>query len=97
MANIRIDPDTMEARVNEYRREADQVGQVISDMDRLLSQLQSEWEGQASQSYADRFNGDLRPAFVKAQDLIVEIADALHQTAQAMREQDASIAAGFRG
>lgn len=97
MANIRIDPDTMEARVSEYRREADQVGQVISNMDRLLAQLQAEWEGEASRSYADRFTSDLRPSFVKAQDLINEIADALHKTAQLMREQDSAIAAGFRG
>lgn len=96
MSNIRIDPDTMEHRVSEYRREAEQVGQVIGNMDRLLGQLQAEWEGEASRSYAERFNGDLRPSFVRAQELINEIADSLHKTAQAMRDQDASIAAGFR-
>jgi len=96
MANIRIDPDTMDMRVQEYRGEAERVGQVISSMDRLLAQLQSEWEGEASRSYADRFNSDLRPSFVKTQDLINEIAESLRQTAQLMREQDASIAAGFR-
>ena len=96
MANIRIDPDTMDMRVQEYRSEAEQVGQVISNMDRLLSQLQSEWEGSASQSYADRFNSDLRPSFMKAQELIEEIAKSLQKTAQLMREQDANIAAGFK-
>ncbi len=96
MANIRIDPDTMDARANEYRAEAEQVGQVIAKMDGLLNQLQSEWEGEASRAYYDRFMSDLRPNFVRAQDLINEIAVALNQTAQLMREQDASIAAGFR-
>lgn len=96
MANIRIDPDTMDGRANEYRAEAEQVGQVISNMDRLLSQLQAEWEGEASRSYAERFSSDLRPSFVRAQELINEIAVSLNRTAQLMREQDASIAAGFR-
>ena len=96
MANIRIDPDTMDVRANEYRAEAEQVGQVINIMDGLLNQLQSEWEGEASRAYYDRYMADLRPNFIRAQDLINEIAVALNQTAMLMREQDASIAAGFR-
>ena len=96
MANIRIDPDTMDVRANEYRAEAEQVGEVIRKMDGLLNQLQSEWEGDASRSYYDRYQGDLRPSFVKAQELINEIAASLNKTAQLMREQDQSIAAGFR-
>ena len=96
MSNIRIDPDTMDARAGEYRAEAEQVGQVISKMDSLLNALQSEWEGDASRSYSERYQGDLRPSFVKAQELINEIAQALNKTAQQMREQDAAIASGFR-
>ena len=96
MANIRIDPDTMDQRAGQYRSQAEQVGQVISQMDGLLNQLQAEWEGEASRSYYDRFMSDFRPSFVRAQDLINEIAQALNQTAQAMRDQDAAIAAGFR-
>lgn len=96
MSNIRIDPDTMDVRANEYRNEAEQIGQVINKMDGLLAQLQSEWEGEASRSYSDRYQGDLRPSFIKAQDLVNEIAVALNKTAQTMREQDASIASGFR-
>lgn len=96
MSNIRIDPDTMNVRAGEYRNEADQVGQVIGKMDTLLSYLQAEWEGEASRSYIDRYQSDLRPSFQRAQDLINEIAVALDSTASMMREQDAHIAAGFR-
>ena len=45
MANIRIDPDTMDQRASQYRTEAQNVANVISNMDRLLANLQSEWEG----------------------------------------------------
>lgn len=96
MANIRIDPDTMNARAGEYRSEAEQVGQVISKMDSLLGALQSEWEGEASRSYAERYESDLKPSFQRAQEMINDIAQALDKTAQQMREQDAAIASGFR-
>lgn len=93
---IRITPDQMRSRAGEYRQQQDQVGEVISRMDSLLSQLQGEWEGSASQAYAERF-GELRPGFVKAQELIGEIAQALDATAQSLEETDAQIAAQFRG
>ena len=93
---IRITPDQMRSRAGEYRQQQDQVGEVISRMDSLLSQLQGEWEGSASPAYAERFS-ELRPGFVKAQELIGEIAQALDATARSLEETDASIAAQFRG
>lgn len=93
---IRITPDQMRSRAGEYRQQQDQVGEVISRMDSLLLQLQGEWEGSASQAYAERFS-ELRPGFVKAQELIGEIAQALDATARSLEETDASIAAQFRG
>lgn len=93
---IRISPEQMRGRANEYRAEANNVGQVVSKMDSLLNQLQAEWEGAASESYAERYN-ELKPSFVKAQELINEIAQALDQTANTLEDTDASIASGFRG
>lgn len=93
---IRITPDQMRSRAGEYRAEADNVGQVISKMDSLLQALQDEWEGAASQAYASRF-GELRPGFVKAQDLINEIAQSLDATAQSLEETDQNIASQFQG
>ena len=92
MANqIRISPDVMRERANQYRVEADTVHGVIEKMDTLLQQLQSEWEGSASESYADRYD-QLRPGFVKAEDLIREIAEALDSTARIIEETDENIA-----
>ncbi len=97
MANIRISPDQMRGRAGEFRNEASAVGDSISTMDRLLAQLQDEWEGEASRSYASRYQGELRPGFQKAQEMIDEIAVALDKTAQEMQEMDQRIANGFRG
>lgn len=91
---IRITPDSMRERANQYRNEAQKVNDVIAQMDSLLGQLQGEWEGAASQAYAARFS-ELRPGFVKAEELINEIAAALVATANTMEQTDADIAAQF--
>jgi len=97
MANIRISPDTMRGRANEFRNEASKIGESISSLDRLPGHLQEEWEGEASRSYADRYTSELKPGFQKAQEMVNEIAQALDRTAQEMQDMDQRIASGFRG
>jgi len=93
---IRITPDVMRQRAGQYRSEADEVNGVIARMDNLLNNLQSEWEGQASQSYAQRY-AELKPGFQKAEELITEIAQALDSVATQLEQTDSSIASAFRG
>lgn len=96
MANqIRMTPDMMRERATQYRTEADTVNGVIQKMDSLLAMLQSEWEGAASESYAARYE-QLKPGFMKAEELIREIAKALDSTARIVEETDANIASQFR-
>lgn len=93
---IRITPDQMRERANQYRNEAETVNGVIGKMDSLLQALQGEWEGSASESYAARYQ-ELKPGFMKAEELIREIAAALDSTARIVEETDTSIASQFRG
>ncbi len=96
MANqIRMTPEMMRHRAGEYQSEAQTVSSVISNMDHLLSNLQEEWEGAASRAYAQRYS-ELKPGFVKAKELIDEIAAALTKTAQIVEDTDNSIASQFR-
>ena len=96
MANqIRITPDQMRERATQYRNEADTVNGVINKMDTLLGKLQAEWEGAASESYAARYQ-ELKPGFMKAEELIREIAAALDSTARIVEETDTDIANQFR-
>lgn len=92
---IRITPDQMRERANQYRTEAGRVNEVIMRMDSLLTQLQAEWEGASSESYSTRYQ-ELKPGFVKAEELIREIAAALDSTARIVEETDAEIANQFR-
>ena len=94
-SQIRITPDQMRERANQYRNEAETVNGVIGKMDSLLQALQGEWEGSASESYAARYQ-ELKPGFMKAEELIREIAAALDSTARIVEETDNSIASQFR-
>ena len=91
---IRMSPDQMRGRANEYRQQAGKVDEVIKKMDNLLSALQSEWEGAASQSFANRYN-ELKPGFVKAYELVNEIAAALDASAKVYEDTDQTISRGF--
>lgn len=94
-SQIRMTPEIMRERANQYRGEADIVGEVINNMDNLLNELQNEWEGAASESYAARYE-ELKPGFVQAEQLIQEIATALETTADIVEQTDADIANQFR-
>ena len=91
---IRMTPDIMRERAGEYRTEADNVQSVIDKMDRLLETLLTEWEGSASEAYANKF-AELRPSFVKGKELIDDIAMALDKTAEAVESTDTQIANQF--
>lgn len=97
MANqIRITPEMMRTRASEYTAQAENIQQVINKLDRLLQQLQQEWEGDASRAYAEKFT-QLRPGFVNTKNLVDEISSALKKTAQIVEETDKSIANQFNG
>ena len=91
---IRISPEAMRGKAAQYNAQADAVNDVINRMDTLLSELQGEWEGAASQSYANRYQ-ELKPGFIKARELITEIAAALNSTANIMEQTDTDIANQF--
>lgn len=96
MANqIRMAPETMRTRAGEYSTQAGNIQEIINKLDRLLAQLQNEWEGDASRAYAEKFN-QLRPGFVKTKELVDDISTALRKTAQIVEETDRNIAGQFR-
>ena len=92
---IRMTPEVMRGRAGEYTNQANNVAEVIDKMDKLLEALLTEWEGAASEAYAEKF-GALRPSFVEAKNLIDDIAAALNETANAVEAQDAAIASQFK-
>ena len=91
---IRISPSEMRSRAAEYRTEAGNIESVINQLDKLLSQLEDEWEGKASQKFSEQYN-KLRPAFVNGKTLVNVIASQLEQVSKAMENLDTGLAGQF--
>ena len=91
---IKITPETMRQRATQYRKEANEVHASYSNMDALLRTLHTEWEGRAADSYDARYQS-LRPNFLKAEDLINDIAKSLDNTAATLEQTDQNIANAF--
>lgn len=92
---IRMTPETMRTRARETDNNSQKVQEVINAMDRLLSTLKSEWEGDAVKGYEDRYN-KIKPSFKNAKELLDEIANNLRATAQIVEDTDKNIASQFR-
>ena len=97
MTLISMTPDQMRTRAGEYRTQGENVHATIEAMDRLLSALEEEWKGKASESYANKYESELRPAFVEAEKLIDEIAKSLDNAAQVTEETDNAVARTYQG
>ena len=92
---IKMTPEDVRSRASEYSTQATNLDGIISKMDSLLAQLQSEWEGKAAEGFAYKFN-ELKPGFTKARDLINEIASKLNATANRMETVDEDAGSSWR-
>lgn len=93
---IKMTPEEVRESAKQYRQQAEVVDGVITKMDTLLAQLQSQWEGSGSQSYTARY-ADLKPSFTRAVELINEVATALDGAANAIERGDMEAARQFGG
>lgn len=91
---IRMTPAQMHERAGQYRQQAENVSEVIQNLDRLLEALLQEWSGKATEAYVANYE-ELRPYFEQAKVLIETIAAKLDSTANAMADLDTDIAAKF--
>ena len=95
MANqIRMTPEQMRQRSGEVRSQGQVFQEVINRMQSLITELQTEWEGQASRAFYDQFNR-LKPAFNDMRQLIDDIGTQLDSTANAVESLDNEIASRF--
>ena len=91
---IRITPETMHSRGNEFTTAREEFNAVRDTMTKLIATLQEEWEGNASRKFAEQYES-LSPAFNNMNDLIATIAQQCHDVADAMQTLDDDIASKF--
>jgi len=87
-------PEQMLARSGEVRGQGEGFQRVIDRMQSIIDELQTEWEGAASQAFAQQFDG-LKPSFNEMKELIDKIGTQLDQTATAVEDLDNEIAGKF--
>ncbi len=91
---IRITPEQMRGRASEFRNEGQKFEECIAKMQSLIDVLQDEWEGAASQGFANQFS-TLKPSFNDMRNLVDDIAGQLDSTATAVENLDQEIAGKF--
>jgi len=94
MSQIRITPEELRGCASNCRNYGNECQELIQKTQTLIDNLQNQWEGQASRSYADQFAG-LRPSFDRMRELYEELSQQLDGTANAMEQLDQDIAAKF--
>lgn len=92
---IRMTPETMRQRASQTDKNAQSMQELINAMDKLLTTLKGEWEGDAMKGYEERYN-KIKPSFKNAKELLDEIANNLRATAKIVEETDKNIANQFR-
>jgi len=90
-----MSPEQMRSRAGEVRQQGETFQEVINRMGNIINELQSEWEGQASQAFAQQFDR-LRPSFNEMRQLVDDIGTQLNGTANAVEQLDQEIASRFR-
>lgn len=93
---IRITPEQLRERGATVQRHASDFERTIGEMDTLITGLQDEWEGQASNEYREQFVR-LKPAFNDMKQLMDTMGIQLNETANALEELDRDISKKFRG
>ncbi len=91
MSQIRITPQMMRIRANEYKSEAQKMEAIVTKCTKLLSRLNEEWEGKSALAFQQQFE-ILKPNLNKMTQLIDTVATQLQQTANAIESLDMEIA-----
>ena len=92
---IRLTPQQMRERAGAVRTQGETFQGVIDQMQNIINELQTEWEGQASRAFAEQF-ARLKPAFNDMRQLVYDIGSQLDGTANAVEQLDQDIAGKFR-
>lgn len=91
VSNIRISPEQMSTKANEFDARCEEFQQVVGTMRNMVSSLCDEWAGRSSQAFYDQF-ASLEPGFKSTAELITSIAQQLRDVSTSMQNIDQEIA-----
>lgn len=84
---IKLSPQEVDQKVRRYKAEQQSMNGILKNMDKLITELQSDWEGQAAQSFASSYR-TLEKSLKDAEQLIGSIAETLNKASKSMVDFD---------
>lgn len=94
---IRVTPEELRAMAKQYGVESQEVLNQVDRLNRMISDLKSMWEGASSEAFADQYEQNFKPSFIKMSDLLQDVNQRLDQTANTLESTDQDIANQIRG
>ena len=91
---IKMTPDELHSKAERYGGGADQIHDVLSKLQNLQDELRVEWEGRAFERFDEQFL-QLSRKVTDFEELLRQIQTQLQKTAQAVQEQDETLAQNF--
>ncbi|MDR2355898.1 MAG: WXG100 family type VII secretion target [Clostridiales Family XIII bacterium] len=92
MAKIRITPETLEAQANKLNGLKDQHEGVYNQIRQLVTDVATEWEGEANAAFTQSFNSN-EPAFKKFAQDVESFRLRMVTAAQEMRNAEEAVKA----
>lgn len=94
MAEIRMTPEQLADKAKGYGKSADTIDTMLEDLRRLQNDLREQWSGEAFTQFDNQFI-DLEPKVMEFSELMKQIETQLTKTADAVQEQDQTLARNF--
>ncbi|KXY05223.1 WXG100 family type VII secretion target, partial [Bacillus wiedmannii] len=84
---IRMSPEELKSKAARYGQGANQVEDILSQLQNSQNELRGEWEGRAFEGFDQQFN-ELKPKVQNFAQLLQEINMQLNKTAEAVASHD---------
>ncbi|HDR7718605.1 WXG100 family type VII secretion target [Bacillus albus] len=91
---IRMSPEELKSKATQYGQGANQIEDILSQLQNLQNELRGEWEGRAFEGFDQQFN-QLKPKVQNFAQLLQEINMQLNKTAEAVASHDEELSSNF--
>jgi len=94
---ISITPEQMQARIGEVNRAEQDFRALHGNMDKMISGLQQEWQGEASRGFAEQYDRIKAQSFQPMMQLFEDLGRQMTETLRIIQDLDQQMASKFRG
>ena len=94
---ISITPEQMQARIGEVNRAEQDFTDVFQRMQGMVTNLQTEWQGEASRGFAEQFDRLKTQSFEPMKQLLQDLQKQMQETLRVIQDLDQQMAGKFRG